>query len=239
MKTSDTDGDRRISKEEWRGRAPFERFDVDRDGFLTLEELNEKRPRGRAGRSGGGPRAAARLHRRFPNVRFRTPGGQTLDLEDLRGRIVVLIPYGTWCPPCVLKVRDYARVFRHYRDNPDVAVLIYNFKEGYGAASSDVHNNGGQDIVVLDAGDTGNQGANGWFTTATGERIKVRGSMPQAWLIDRHGIVAQERTSRVGRSGFGNTQRFCADIERLIRNLPVQSDWNAPAGYDWKNWSQC
>lgn len=238
LRVMDANGDGAISREEWTGRSPFERVDRDGDGVATGADLVtffERVARKRA----GGRNTGAKLNHRFFDFRLRAPDGKTLHLSDLRGRVVVLLPFATWCPPCLRKIWDYAKVFRHYRNNPKVAVLIYNFKDSYDYVAAEFRRNVGGDVIVFDAGDSGREGAAGRLTTATGKRVKVVGSMPQAWLIDRTGIVVQERTKRAGRSGFGNPGRFCADIERLALGLPVQSDWDAEIGYEWEKWASC
>ena len=52
----DTDGDGRVSAEEYKGRMPFERLDRNGDGFLDAQDF-EGRPGGREGGPGGGPGA--------------------------------------------------------------------------------------------------------------------------------------------------------------------------------------
>lgn len=231
----DADEDGQISAKEWSGGTPFTRIDLDGNGQATRKELSvfqKWRKKKRRGKK-------ARLHRRFPNAQFRNPAGRTVYLKDLKGRVVVLLPFSTWCPPCVRKLSDYVRIYDQYKNSEKVAVILYNYKDPYELVVNHVRYNGGGDVPVMNAGKTGDEGAPGWLHSRSGKTIKMPGSMPQAWLIDQSGVVAQELTSRAGQSGIGHRQRFCADIERLSRNLPVQSDWSKPPGYDWKKWSSC
>lgn len=39
-----------------------------------------------------------------PDADFRTATGDTARLSDLRGRIVLLNFWGTWCPPCLIEI---------------------------------------------------------------------------------------------------------------------------------------
>lgn len=60
IKRMDTDGDGKISREEFRGPPPrFDKMDADKDGFITLDEIKAfqaslRRESGEAGDAGGG-----------------------------------------------------------------------------------------------------------------------------------------------------------------------------------------
>jgi hypothetical protein len=60
IQKQDKDGDGRISRDEWRGPPEkFDKIDQDRDGFLSLEELNGRDQAGAPAQSGGGPPVGA------------------------------------------------------------------------------------------------------------------------------------------------------------------------------------
>jgi thiol-disulfide isomerase/thioredoxin len=46
----------------------------------------------------------------------RTLDGTVITLEDLRGRVVLVNLWATWCPPCVLEMPGFQRVYEDYRD---------------------------------------------------------------------------------------------------------------------------
>ena len=59
LKTWDTDGDGKVSKEEYKGKAPFDRLDKNKDGFLTMADA----PGGGKGMPGAMPTPEERLAR--------------------------------------------------------------------------------------------------------------------------------------------------------------------------------
>jgi len=45
-----------------------------------------------------------------PTTVFTAADGKTLELEDLRGKIVVLNVWATWCPPCIKEMPSLDRL---------------------------------------------------------------------------------------------------------------------------------
>jgi len=81
-------------------------------------EGTEERDTGRAGWSGtigytGFPPATRTA---MPPVSGKTIEGRPIDLADLRGRVLVLNVWGSWCGPCRAEAPDLARVSREVRD---------------------------------------------------------------------------------------------------------------------------
>jgi thiol-disulfide isomerase/thioredoxin len=53
-----------------------------------------------------------------PELRFQWRPGQEKSWEELRGKIVVLDFWGTWCGPCVAGMPDLMDVAEQFRDKP-------------------------------------------------------------------------------------------------------------------------
>jgi len=47
---------------------------------------------------------------------FRTLDGSVLTLEDLEGKVVLVNAWATWCPPCVIEMPGFQRVYDDYKD---------------------------------------------------------------------------------------------------------------------------
>ncbi len=61
---------------------------------------------------------------RAPGFSLRTMEGGTLSLADLRGRVVVLNFWATWCPPCRAEMPAFQRLYARYADRGLVVIGI-------------------------------------------------------------------------------------------------------------------
>lgn len=57
---------------------------------------------------------------RQPAAPFRLPDlrGQLLDLQSLRGKVVFINFWATWCAPCRLEMPEMEQLFQAFRDRP-------------------------------------------------------------------------------------------------------------------------
>ena len=78
-----------------------------------MKEFVGDRPRG--GRSAAVGQAAPAM---------KTIDGETVRLEDLAGKVVVLNFWATWCPPCVAEIPDHARLAKEVNQEGGVVIGI-------------------------------------------------------------------------------------------------------------------
>lgn len=53
---------------------------------------------------------------RAPEYRLATTGGDSLSLSELRGRVVLVSFWATWCGPCRLELPQLQKLYEQYRD---------------------------------------------------------------------------------------------------------------------------
>ena len=64
------------------------------------------------------------LSQRAPLFEYRSLDGNVHRLSELKGKVVVIDFWGTWCPGCVEEMPTLQRLYEEYRSNPRVAFVI-------------------------------------------------------------------------------------------------------------------
>ncbi|MEL6179733.1 MAG: redoxin domain-containing protein [Myxococcota bacterium] len=128
--------------------------------------------------------SAAQSSRRTPapTLALLTADGKKVNLRQLRGKVVVLNMYATWCPPCKAEIPDFSRFHRESAD--DVQVYGIVFQSGNGQKATQDSRRLGVDYPIL----LGDQ--------KTAKRWSLR-AFPTTLVIDRKGLIAHRVTGQV------------------------------------------
>lgn len=110
-----------------------------------------------------------------PDFTLRDLGGNTVRLQDLRGKVVFLNFWATWCPPCRLEMPTMEQLHREFADQ-GLVILAVNFRESQDDVRSFVKQHGLT------------------FTTLLDEEEKAFGlyrawSLPTTYLINKNGEI--------------------------------------------------
>ncbi|MFP4623227.1 MAG: TlpA family protein disulfide reductase [Gemmatimonadota bacterium] len=143
-----------------------------------------------------------------PSLELPRLTGGTLGLEELRGKVVMVNIWATWCPPCVREMPSMQRVYDAYRDDGlEIVAVAVDHRPGVagpdgrveGPVSEFVDRLGLTFPVVLDpTGDT--------------ERRFGTEHLPTTVLIDRSGRV---RVREVGGRSW-DEEPFIGMVESLL-----------------------
>ncbi len=64
-----------------------------------------------------------------PNFELKDPAGKQLSLSELRGKVVFLNFWATWCPPCIEEVPAMEKLHQELKQD-GLVMLAVNFQEG-------------------------------------------------------------------------------------------------------------
>ncbi len=111
-----------------------------------------------------------------PSFSVRAFSGQKVDLDDLRGQVVLVNFWATWCPPCRLEMPGFESVYEDYRGRGFTVVGLSSDVGGDGPVRSFVSQHGITYPVAM---------------ASDGLRRRYGGvdMLPQSFLLDRQGRV--------------------------------------------------
>jgi peroxiredoxin len=112
------------------------------------------------------------------NLTFPAIDGSTVDLANLRGKVVLLDFWATWCPPCRGEVPNVVSVYNKYHSRGFEIVGI-SLDQNRDSLSQFTANNGMTWPEFFDGQSWGNSLA---------RHFDIR-FIPQMWLLDRQGRI--------------------------------------------------
>jgi len=129
--------------------------------------------------------------------------GRTVDLRELRGRVVLVNFWATWCEPCRDEMPALVRLREQFRDRP-LEVLTVNYGESSGKVAAFLEREKLEVPVLLDAD---KEAAGRW---------NAKG-LPMTFLVDARGRV---RYWVFGERDWSEGEAL-RHVEKLVAEAPV------------------
>jgi thiol-disulfide isomerase/thioredoxin len=162
-------------------------------------------------------RAPTGLNRRerFYNLSFRNAAGKPMTLSSLRGKVVLLHFWGSWCSPCRQEMPELQQLQRALGESPDIRMVLLQVREDFATARKWAR----QQHLELPLYDSGaGKHANGMLRMAEGKPVHDRyiaEVFPTTYILDKHGIVV-----------FSNA----GPVSHWLQYLPLLRDAAARSG---------
>lgn len=147
---------------------------------------------------------------RFPDLAFADAEGKPVTLSGLRGKVVLLHFWGSWCPPCQREMPELTRLVTGLKKEKGIRFVFLQVREDFTSARrwADRLAKG------LPHHDSGMKHPNDSFLKlADGGRISDRDiamAFPTTYVIDRHGLVVFSHVGPV--TGWAQYIPFLRDV---------------------------
>lgn len=143
---------------------------------------------------------AAKVGDSAPSFRARTlDGSQTVSNDDLKGKVVFVDFWASWCPPCLKSLPEFEQLQTSFSGRDDVVVLAINLDENPKDAD--------KFLSTLDVS----------YKILTDREGKIPESfgvstMPSSYIIDKNGVI------RYVHKGYksGDVNKIKSEIEQLL-----------------------
>lgn len=121
-----------------------------------------------------------------PRLHGRTLAGREFDGRQLRGSVVLVNVWASWCAPCRDELPLLVSTARRYRGD-DLVLVTINSRDGAGPARDFLRGLEASGLAARSITDPDAALAVTWGVTG----------MPETFLLDRHGIVRARRLGPV------------------------------------------
>lgn len=132
-----------------------------------------------------------------PNFTLKDLNGNTFQLSDVKGKVVILDFWATWCPPCRMEIPHFEELHQEYKSKGLAVIGIALDRGGASQVKPFVEINRVSYLVLM---------GDGIVTEAYGG---IRG-IPTTFVIDRDGNIREKFV------GYRSKEVFEETIKKLL-----------------------
>lgn len=120
--------------------------------------------------------------------------GKPFSSEKLKGKIIVINIWATWCGPCIEEMPEFQKLYKKYQTDKDIVILSINSEEDV-ATINEFMKTQKYDFPVI----------------MSGEYTKDVEAIPTTWFVDRNGKVVYTKV--------GSTKNLVEEFDWRIEEL--------------------
>jgi len=126
---------------------------------------------------------------RLPDLAYHDPQGRAAKLSDLKGKVVVVHVWGSWCPPCRLEMPELNQLAKSLADRKDMAFVLLQTREPLDKAQRWAQ---GQQISLALSDSGTRSSTDTHLTLADGSTVpdrEIAHNFPSSYVLDKRGLV--------------------------------------------------
>ena len=110
------------------------------------------------------------------NISFKNDKGEIVNMNDLKGKVVFINFWATWCPPCIAEMPSIATLYERLKGNSEVIFLIVEI-EGESEKANKFMTGKQLNLPV-------------YYPNSQIPKEWLGGSIPTTLIINKHGEIA-------------------------------------------------
>lgn len=135
-------------------------------------------------------------------MEFVDKDGKLITLKDLKGKVVFINFWATWCGPCIAEMPSIQKLYDQYKDNPEVVFVLLE-AEGNKTKATKFMENKELTLPV-------------YYPSGNIPQEFFRGSLPTTVILDKEGNIAHITEGMADYSG----QNVIDFIDQMITMHP-------------------
>ena len=147
------------------------------------------------------PKTKAVVGLKAPEFVLSDPSGKTYTLSELKGSVVFINFWATWCPPCVEEMPSLQNLYNGFKDKKEFRMITILYKDDYNKAMAYQKQNNYTLPVLIDR------------ELKSAKAYGVTG-VPETYIVDKQGVL---REKVIGPADWNSVQ-----VDSLISNLIKQ-----------------
>lgn len=133
----------------------------------------------------------------FSGILFKDTAGNVVDLGKLKGKVVFLNFWASWCPPCLAEMPSIQQLHKQFRNDKDVVFILVD-ADGDLVKSAKFMNRKKYEMPI-------------YRVESEIPETLFKGSLPTTVVFDRQGRISYNES---GAANYANT-KFIAFINKL------------------------